>query len=156
MKELTLCFLKTKNQICLGYKKRGFGCDKWNGFGGKLDDGESILEATIRELKEEVEVLANQSDFKKVAEFSFIYEDTGEMLVHVFFIDKWNGEPQETEEMRPAWFDLSKIPYQKMWEDDQHWLPRVLNGEKLTGTVWFNKDGHTIKDMVWHEVKDFN
>jgi hypothetical protein len=36
-----------------------------------------------------------------------------------------------------------------MWADDIHWLPRVLRGEKLRGTVYFNTDGATIKDMEW-------
>ena len=34
-------------------KKRGFGEGKWNGFGGKVEEGETILQAALRELKEE-------------------------------------------------------------------------------------------------------
>jgi 8-oxo-dGTP pyrophosphatase MutT (NUDIX family) len=37
-----------KNKILLGYKKRGFGSNKWNGFGGKLDKSETILECAKR------------------------------------------------------------------------------------------------------------
>ena len=36
------------NQILLGYKKRGFGKGKWNGFGGKVEKGETPQEAAIR------------------------------------------------------------------------------------------------------------
>jgi hypothetical protein len=28
--------------------------------------------------------------------------------------------------MKPEWFDIEKIPYDKMWDDDIIWLPRVL------------------------------
>ncbi|CAN0505072.1 unnamed protein product, partial [Ectocarpus sp. 12 AP-2014] len=32
-------------EILLGMKKRGFGEGKWNGFGGKVESGESVEEA---------------------------------------------------------------------------------------------------------------
>lgn len=31
--------------VLLGMKKRGFGAGKWNGFGGKVQPGETIEEA---------------------------------------------------------------------------------------------------------------
>jgi 8-oxo-dGTP diphosphatase/2-hydroxy-dATP diphosphatase len=34
-------------------KKRGFGKGKWNGFGGKVEEGECIEDSAIRELEEE-------------------------------------------------------------------------------------------------------
>ena len=43
MKPTTLVFpIDEQNRILLGRKKRGFGANKYNGFGGKLDDGESL------------------------------------------------------------------------------------------------------------------
>jgi 8-oxo-dGTP pyrophosphatase MutT (NUDIX family) len=39
--------------ILLGLKKRGFGAGKWNGFGGKVEPGESIVQGARRELLEE-------------------------------------------------------------------------------------------------------
>ena len=38
------------NKILLGYKKRGFGFGKWNGFGGKVEQSESISECAKRYL----------------------------------------------------------------------------------------------------------
>jgi 8-oxo-dGTP diphosphatase / 2-hydroxy-dATP diphosphatase len=34
--------------VLLGLKKKGFGKGKWNGFGGKVEKNETILEAAIR------------------------------------------------------------------------------------------------------------
>lgn len=34
--------------VLLGMKKRGFGAGKWNGFGGKVQPGETIEEAARR------------------------------------------------------------------------------------------------------------
>lgn len=47
-KILTLVLIKKLNEVLLGYKKRGFGVNKWNGFGGKVNVNESIEEAAIR------------------------------------------------------------------------------------------------------------
>ena len=45
---LTLVLIMKGKQVLLGMKKRGFGKGKWNGFGGKVQDGEEILDAAKR------------------------------------------------------------------------------------------------------------
>lgn len=47
-KELTLVIIRRGTEILLGMKKRGFGAGKWNGFGGKLESGETLLEGAKR------------------------------------------------------------------------------------------------------------
>lgn len=47
-KVLTLVLPTKPDHILLGYKKRGFGMNKWNGFGGKVEENESIREAALR------------------------------------------------------------------------------------------------------------
>ena len=47
-KLLTLVMIMKNDKILLGMKKRGFGVNRWNGFGGKLQPGESILDAAKR------------------------------------------------------------------------------------------------------------
>ena len=144
-KQATLCFLLRENEILLGMKKRGFGVGKYNGFGGKVAPGESVEEATVRELYEESGVKVNISDLEKVAEFDFFFptvpkEQNWDQVVSVFFIRNWEGEPIESEEMLPVWMKQNSLPFEKMWEDDQHWFPRVLLGKKVRGKFSFDKD----------------
>lgn len=47
-KVLTLVIIRRGTEILLGMKKRGFGAGKWNGFGGKLESGETLLEGAKR------------------------------------------------------------------------------------------------------------
>ena len=47
-KQFTLVFVLDESRILLGLKKRGFGCGRWNGFGGKVEAGETIAEAAKR------------------------------------------------------------------------------------------------------------
>ena len=54
MRQCTLVFVfNPKKQILLAMKKRGFGEGKWNGAGGKVETGETIIQAASRELGEE-------------------------------------------------------------------------------------------------------
>jgi len=70
MKHATLCFLIADDKILLGMKKRGFGEGKYNGIGGKVEDGETVKDAAVRELYEEVGVHTNEME--KIAEITFL------------------------------------------------------------------------------------
>lgn len=151
----TLVYLLRNNEVCLAMKKRGFGEGNWNGYGGKVEEGEGILQAAVREVKEEASVLVFPRDLHKVTITEFFFKDGKHLEVHTFFTRRWEGEPCETEEMRPEWFLYKNIPYDKMWADDKYWFPRALNGEQFYGKVWFKEDGKSIEDMEWIPTMDF-
>lgn len=138
-KIMTLCIVHQHPHVLLGMKKRGFGAGRWNGFGGKLKEGESIEKAAKREVLEEIGVEIDLLEKRGIIEFEFL--GNPELLeVHIFHVGDFSGEPRESEEMRPQWFNVEKIPYEIMWPDDIHWLPLFLNGKKFKGSFFFGKD----------------
>ena len=147
MKKVSLCYCLKPDQILLAWKKRGIGFDKWNGYGGKFIDGESSRTATVRETLEEIVVRIEESALKQVALIRFSFEGVPTFECHVFLTEVWQGEPQETDEMRPQWFSRSAIPYAQMWSADIMWLPMVLAGQTIEGNVNFNKDGSLVNEF---------
>ena len=138
MKQLTLSIICQDSEILLGMKKRGFGAGRWNGFGGKVESGETIAEAAARELFEESNLVAG--DLLEIGILIFKFADaTPDLEVHVFRVDKFTGEPQESEEMRPQWFKIADIPYEQMWADDILWLPLLIAGQKFKGEFVFDR-----------------
>lgn len=152
----TLLFLVNEDDmILLAMKKRGFGAGLLNGVGGKVEEGESLEQALVRECQEEIGVTPTK--WEKIAELNFIQDSTTEpwqMHVHAYLSNEWDGEPKETEEMKPAWYDLHHIPYSQMWDDDKYWLPLALKKDKLYGEFTFDENNKVLKHTI-RPTKDF-
>ena len=67
MLHTTLIILKKDDEILLGLKKRGFGKGRLNGVGGKLEPGETIEEAAIRETEEEIGVNLTKMEMWRIS-----------------------------------------------------------------------------------------
>ncbi|MBI2112399.1 8-oxo-dGTP diphosphatase [Candidatus Woesearchaeota archaeon] len=145
MKQATLCIIREENKILLGLKKRGFGEGKYNGFGGKVMNGESIIDAAIRELQEESGLIGMRLENVGELSFHFPHKSDWNQIVYLFVVHEYSGRLEESEEMKPVWFSLNNIPFEKMWDDDQYWLPAILEGKKIQGKFTFKEDNKTIE-----------
>lgn len=158
-KILTLCVIYQRPRVLLGMKKKGFGAGRWNGFGGKVEEGESIEEAAVREVREEAGI--EVSSIRKAGIIEFTFENDPKVLeVHIFKCGSFMGEPTESEEMRPQWFHIDEIPFKEMWSDDIYWFPLFLKGKRFKGRFRFDKPSTAeyaakIIESELIEVEDF-
>ena len=151
-KLLTLCLIQRGQKLLLGMKKRGFGKGRWNGFGGKVNSNESIDLAAKRELKEETGIIAQ--DMEKFGILDFKFPNNPEIWqMHIFKVQKFKGEPQESEEMRPQWFHVKDIPFEQMWPDDKYWIPLFLRERKFQGAFLFDESDNILEKKLF-EVKE--
>lgn len=144
----TLVFIVQEEQVLLIHKKTGLGQGKVNGPGGKLEGNESWIDCARREVKEELNI--EISELKWVAELCFMMSDYPDILCHVFLTDVYQGEAIETREARPFWCPINQIPYEQMWTDDQYWLPRALEGERVIGHFVFKGEDLLRYSVVSH------
>jgi 8-oxo-dGTP diphosphatase/2-hydroxy-dATP diphosphatase len=149
-KILTLVLIHQGDKVLLGMKKRGFGMGRWNGFGGKVHEGESIEAAAKRELFEESELSANTLEKMGVLEFSWKDKAADILEVHIFKVTDFSGKPRETEEMKPQWFLVKDIPFKEMWADDIFWFPLFFEGKRFEGKFLFDVND-TVVDYTLHE-----
>lgn len=147
MKQTTLWIILKDTKIFLWEKKRWFA--KWvlNWIWGKKEENEDIKDCIIREAYEEIwiKIEKNNLEFIWILHFKFSDFPDWNQDVNVFMINDYSWEIIETEEIKPYWFDINNIPYDKMWADDIYWLPRVLAWERdIEYKFWFDKDNWKI------------
>lgn len=147
--ETTLCLLEKDNKILLAMKKRSFGEGKYNGIGGKIKNGETPEEAMIRETQEEILVTPIKYEKVGLVDFDEFFKGKKEKVrFHLYIVSEWEGEPTESEEMNPKWFDIDNIPYDKMFPDDKYWLPLILEGKKIKGYFDFDEEWNILYKKI--------
>ncbi len=148
----TLCFIVTGGQVMLIHKKRGLGGGKINAPGGRLEPGETLAEGAVRETMEETGV--RPLALAQAGEISFQFLDGYSLHCTVFIARGHEGTPVETEEAAPFWCSVDAVPYDGMWEDDRHWVPLLLAGERFAG--YFVFDGERMLSMDLHRLGPVN
>lgn len=153
--EATLCFPVRGDEVLLAEKQKKIGAGLLNGFGGKIEAGDSsINDANIRETEEEISIRVR--DAEKVGEITFHNpsddDELKKMIVHVFTTTEWDGEPKETDEMkRVAWYRIADLDYARFLPGDRLFVPKILDGRCVKGLIEYNTDW-SVKTCVINEV----
>jgi 8-oxo-dGTP diphosphatase len=135
----TLMFIRgADGRLLLIEKKRGLGAGKVNAPGGRLEPGETPLEAAIREVREEVRV--EPYGVREAGRLQFQFVDGLTIDGAVFTAEGCHGVPEETDEAVPFWCAPAELPYDRMWADDRIWIPDLLAGRPFHGRFLFDGD----------------
>ena len=154
MIKCTLAIIIKNGKILLQKKAEGlFGAGKWNGAGGKIEVNESSFRCMKRELKEELGITTkiHGLEFIGLLDFYWIEKKKEPITVYVYKVLDYEGIPKSSEEGEVKWFDLDKIPYNKMWDGDKYWLPMAINGKHFFGDFIFNYENKLVRHEL-HEA----
>lgn len=141
---------RAPGQVLLGLKHHGIGASNVVGLGGHVEPGETAAEAAIREAEEEAGVCIPAESFlhRGQVRFRFPARPKWDQDVEVFTTTTWEGEPGNSDEITPAWYPISDLPTENMWDDAQYWLPQVLDDGAVDITVTFGSDNRRVAGIM--------
>ena len=150
-----LCYILRDSKVLLARKNRGFGAGKINAPGGKLGENENIFDAARRELMEETGIKPLNLKYQEILLFFFgLGKQYPDWIVYVLTSNNFTGKIRESDEIKPFWIDIDKIPYNDMWEDDRYWLPWLLNNRLFKGIFIFDEKAERLLKASVLEVDE--
>ena len=159
-KEVVIFLLKKEDnvtKVLLGLKAKKLGDGKRNGYGGGIKKNESLREAALRELKQELGVEAESSDLNEQGFLDILIRTgiwkTERHLLHIFTLSNWRNEFTEGngELTDPQWFNIDQLPT-NLIDSDRAWLPYILHGHKVQGSITVRILGDKITTFIFDVI----
>jgi len=141
----------TYSKILMIFKKRGMGKGRYNFPGGKVEKGESLLDAAARECKEETGLKPSNLVLAGELVFNFPQKslDKGYFNNHcyVYVSQNFSGKilSQEIEECKALWMDVDSIPFDEMWETDREWVPLVFQNKAFKINYFYDEKDSIVE-----------
>jgi 8-oxo-dGTP diphosphatase len=150
MQRVTNCILNRNHQILMLQKpRRGW----WTAPGGKMEPLESIIEAIVREYKEETGLVLIDPELRGV--FTIVVEENGnvvdEWMMFTFLAYDASGEPlQECEEGILQWHSIESLQALPTALGDQQFLTHIASGGRLImGKFVYTPDYDLIRSEIY-------
>ena len=137
MKRTVLIYIEQNDKYLLIHKqKKDMNYNKYMGVGGKIETGESPLEAAIREAFEETGLVI-QTIFK--GNIYFHSKDYKEHMI-LYKALEFKGELKNSEEGKLTWVEKDKLRQLPMWEGDYYFLEKLDQEEPFQMHLYYDKD----------------
>jgi 8-oxo-dGTP diphosphatase len=144
--DATICHIIHDGRLLLKKANSGISVGKWNGPGGKIERGETPETNVAREVMEETGLRIINPVKHGTIRFYLNGGSRLDFLVYVYSVRRFSGKARSSDEGRVRWFDIGKIPYAKMWDDDRYWLPLLLNGVRFDARFSYDRQNRLVTD----------
>jgi len=152
MKLATLCYVKKDGKTLMLHRvKKEYDIHegKWNGLGGKFEQGETPEQCAIRELYEEAGIIVKNPELKGVLTFPKFAKGE-DWYVFVFVVRDFSGELIVSNEGNLEWIDDAKIFDLNMWEGDEIFLKWMEEGRFFSGLFEYESGRLTNHSVSFH------
>ncbi len=149
MKLASLVYVQRENKTLMLHrikKKEDIHEGKYNGVGGKIEDGESPEECAIRETLEETGLKIKNPKLKGILTFPKFLQNE-DWIVFVFTTKEFEGKIIESEEGKLEWINNDKLLKLNLWEGDKIFLPLVFKD-----TIFSGKFIYENKKLIGHKI----
>ncbi len=151
MKLATLCYVtdkKTDSTLMIHRvkKENDYHEGKWNGLGGKFEQGESPEECAIREIEEECGLKVKSIKMKGFITFP-MFDGKDDWYVFLFTADEFTGELIDSNEGNLAWIKNNALIDLNLWDGDKIFIPWLFK-DKFFSAKFNYADGKYLN----HEV----
>ncbi len=148
----TLCYLQKNGQtlmICPHKKRVTEYNGKWNGLGGKVQNGETPEECAVREVYEESNLKVKKLQLAGILTFPKIF-DNQDWYCFVYKSSDFSGTLKESDEGNLEWIKDEEVLKRNIWEGDHIFLPYLFSGKKFNGKFYYKNNKllkHSISTM---------
>lgn len=146
MKIASIIYLVRIGRVYLPIKNDVVGIGKRFPYGGKKEEGETILECAKRELEDESGIKVSEEKLI-LRGIIFFYKgkekpESPTYKVYAYVCEDFEGEPGvDGREMKDVQsFPINNLPLKELKAGDELFMNRILSGEKVTGWIWFEND----------------
>ena len=148
-----------KNQILLKRSTEGVNSGLWNGLGGEIGEGETPLQAMMREVQEESGLKIKSFMYHGALTVFLGGALSPSFIIYVFSSTGSAGKLKGDGRNELKWFPLDAVPSSSMRQDDFVWLPYVLKKRRwVSGNFEFGSDNllRAAEIVPMTEGEDFN
>lgn len=144
--DAVVCYLKDKDKVLmLKYN------DKWGGVftppGGKFEKGESPLEATLREFKEETNLTLIEPKLQGIAYWDD-GEDRAEGVIFVYVAYKYDGSLKESDEGSLHWVNVDELGELNQFSQNTIFTPFLFKDEIFESKCVFDEEDNIVSHKI--------
>ena len=153
MKLGTLCYITDGEKTLMLHrvkKENDMHEGKWNGLGGKLEEGESPEECVIREVYEESGLKIKSPKLKGIITFPK-FDEIDDWLVFVYTANDFKGNTIDSDEGVLEWIGNSKLLDLNLWEGDKVYMKWLDKDELFSAKFIYRKRKLVDYDVVFYE-----
>jgi len=152
LKLATLCYLKDGDRTLMLHrnkKDQDMHLGKWNGLGGKVEQGETPEACAIREVLEESGLVVSNPQLKGFITFPN-FDGENDWYVFVYRFEHFEGRLIESPEGDLAWITDSEMAEIPLWEGDRIFM-EWLDSDGIFSAIFKYDSGRLLDwNVTWY------